>query len=67
VKGAENSGTQPCSQCLTSSHPPLSLQEKMTGPGNEVVRHFDVIKPIERLTVRLKRVNLMPNISVRKD
>ena len=37
------------------------------GVGWCLAGHLSIIKPIERLTGRLKMLNLMPNISVRQD
>ena len=37
------------------------------GVGCCLAGHLSIIKPIERLTGRLKLLNLTPNISVRQD
>ena len=37
------------------------------GVGWCLAGHLSIIKPIERLSGRLKMLNLMPNISVRQD
>ena len=41
--------------------------ECWSGVGWCLAGHLSIIKPIERLTGRLKMLNLMPNISVRQD